>query len=143
MYQTQKAAYVDFSELGSHGLHWRYVEHSLNEPWFYISLTRRVGAGKLKTMLQTMDPAVLHALVANSVENIEVGDVMLVTPSFINGTGKWLMETLLEFSQFDSKIWGRFDVFRVTGNRTYTTNPQVEPGELDENEGSIIYRSIL
>lgn len=142
MYQTQKAAYVDFSALGSDSLHWRYVEHTLNAPWFYIPLTRNIGTEQFKTMLQTMDPAVLTAVVGSSLENIEIGDVMLVTPSFMNGTETWQMEKLIEFAQCHSKIFGSFDVFRVAGDRVYATNTEIGPDGLDEVEKSVIYKSL-
>ena len=120
MYMTRQEAYVDLSPLGAEGLHWRYVEHSMHAPWFYITLTRHSDGYISRTMLQTMDPAVLATVICSASNELSVTDVMIVTPPYVNGTPSWQMEKLWEFSQCHSEEHGSLDSYLVTGKRYYT-----------------------
>lgn len=120
MYTTRQEAYVDLSALGAEGLHWRYVEHSMQAPWFYITLTRHIDGCTSRTMLQTMDPDVLATVICSASNELSVNDVMIVTPPYVNGTPSWQMEKLWEFSQCHSAEHGSLDSYLVTGKRYYT-----------------------
>jgi hypothetical protein len=130
MFTTRQEAYIELSGLNAEGLHWRYVEHSLHSPWFYITLTRYSEGASFQTMLQTMDPNVLATVICSSSHDLSVKDVMLVTPPFINGTECWLMENLLEFSQCHNEKYGSFDYFLVAGGHYYTPQPASDPTKL-------------
>lgn len=119
MYMTRQEAYVDLSPLGAEGLHWRYVEHSMHAPWFYITLTRHSDGYTSRTMLQTMDPTVLATVICSASNELCVTDVMIVTPPYVNGTPSWQMEKLWEFSQCHSEEHGSLDSYLVTGKRYY------------------------
>lgn len=123
MYVTRQEAYIDLSELGADGLHWCYVEHSLHVPWFYITLSRDIDGYTMRTMLQTMDPSVLATVICSSSHELSVSDVMLVTPPYVNGTGSWQMEKLLEYTQCHAEEVGSFEFFLVPGKQYYA--PQV------------------
>ncbi|ALE00537.1 hypothetical protein PSYRMG_13380 [Pseudomonas syringae UMAF0158] len=123
MYVTRQEAYVDLSAFGTEGLHWRYVEHTMQAPWFYITLTRHSAGYPFKTMLQTMDPAVLATVICSSPNDLSVTDVMIVTPPYVNGTNSWLMEKLLEFSQCHNEENGSMDLYIVTGKCYYIPEP--------------------
>ena len=120
MYTTPQEAYVDLSALGAESLHWRYVEHSMHVPWFYITLTRHIDGYTSRTMLQTMDPSVLATVICSASNELSVTDVMIVTPPYVNGTPSWQMEKLWEFSQCHSVEHGSLDSYLVTGKRYYT-----------------------
>lgn len=119
MYVTRQEAYIDLSEFGADGLHWSYVEHSLQAPWFYITVSRYTDRCTMRTMLQTMDPYVLAAVICNPSDDLSVSDVMLVTPPYINGTESWQMEKLLEYTQCHTEEHGSFEFFLVPGKHYY------------------------
>lgn len=141
MYTTRQEAYVDLSSLGAEGLHWSYVEHSMNVPWFYIALDRYTAGDRYRTMLQTMDPSVLATVMCSSSCEFSVVDVMLVSPPYINGTESWLMEKLLEFSRCHSKINGSVDLYLVPG-KCYHTSEFALDLEDEKLEKCIYYNAL-
>ena len=139
MFLTHRAAFIDSQGLEDGIFHWSCVEHSLNLPWFYISLTKTTAQGALMTMLQTMDPSILAVCTTKHPDDVSVREVMLVSPSHLNGTGTWRMEKLMDYARYHSETVGSFDVFKVEGGRIYSTNGGAAMNVTGDAERTVFY----
>lgn len=77
---------------------WSVVEHSLQVPWFYVTLAERRGEQTTKTMVLVHEIYAFEALLADQCEMIEVADIQLVSPPHLNNGDRWLMEPLIELT---------------------------------------------
>ena len=109
------------SELGSESdaLHWTAVEHTLNLPWFYISLLRVTPTGTRKSMIQIMDPTLLCRLIQTRPQHTVIETIKLVSPDYLNGSGDWKMETLVELTIYHSSSYGSIEAYSVEGDKIY------------------------
>lgn len=78
---------------------WHFVEQSIHSPWFYVSWVSRLGEGTLVDTLMIGDIPTLEDFLAQSGSESWIDDVQLVSPGWLNGTGKWLMEPLTSLTE--------------------------------------------
>lgn len=85
--------------LGNDHQSWHFVEQSVNSPWFYVSWVSRLGAGTLVDTLMVGDISTFENFLAQRSSESWIDDVQLVSPGWLNGTGKWLMEPLTSLTE--------------------------------------------
>jgi hypothetical protein len=109
------------SEPGSESdaLHWTAVEHTLNLPWFYLSLLRVTPTGTRKSMIQIMDPTLLCRLIQTRPQHTVIETIKLVSPNYLNESGDWKMETLVELTIYHSSAYGTIEAYSVEGDKVY------------------------
>lgn len=106
----------------AHIQYWQYVEQSTIWPWFYAELVSVCKEGSVATMLMIPNVPVLEQLLAELDGSKRLNQILVVTPSEINGSDRWQMEPLIELSvarNRKNKPLGY--IFQVEDGRAYTT----------------------
>jgi hypothetical protein len=109
------------SEPGSESdaLHWTAVEHTLNLPWFYLTLLRVTPTGTRRSMIQVMDPALLCRLIQTRPQHTVIETIKLVSPDYLNESGDWRMEKLVDLTIYHCSAYGTVEAYSVEGNKVY------------------------
>ncbi|MGF0238076.1 hypothetical protein ACQR3P_04185 [Rhodococcus sp. IEGM1300] len=106
---------------------WSCVEQELILPWFYLQVVRRYGRELNATMLMLYHAHELKQYVDYQSTRTWIEQVQLVTPPYMNGQARWLMEPLQQVSLVEAPTDGaHFLVFKVTSGSTYSLR-----GDLD------------
>lgn len=121
---------------------WRYVEQVLHLPWFYATLVRTHDDVTARDMLMLADVNSLETLQLDRKPDKALESVLLVSPAYMNQSGGWLMEPLLEIA-FVEAIDDCLSHYRYTvaGNKAYTDD--CDPGLDAEREGNRIVLSMF
>jgi hypothetical protein len=106
----------------THIQYWQYVEQSTIWPWFYAELVSVCEEGDVATMLMIPNVPVLEQVLAELDGSKRLNQVLVVTPSEINGSDRWQMEPLIELSVArNSQNEPLGYIFQVEDGRAYTT----------------------
>lgn len=101
---------------------WRFVEHSIHRPWFYVATEEVDESDKdgftRRPMLMLTDEELLETLLAEEGEQIRVRMILLVTPSHMNKAGRWLMEPLDALYRYETERGLTF-TYQVHGGNRY------------------------
>jgi hypothetical protein len=121
-----KAEIEDFGLFGETPC-WRFVEHSIHRPWFYVA-TRELDESDedgftRRPMLMLTDEDLLEALLAEQGSEIRVEMVLLVTPHHLNQTGRWQMEPLEALYRYETARGFAF-TYQVQSGQTYVWGDQ-------------------
>lgn len=119
MFITPQWALLSEHDSESDVLQWAAVEHTINLPWFYLSLLRVTPAGTRKSMIQIMDPTLLCRLIQTRPQHTVIETIKLVSPDYLNGSGDWKMETLVELTIYHSSPYGSIEAYSVEGDKIY------------------------
>lgn len=99
MFKTTSHAHHPFmSAIAGDGQQvWTHVNLISALPWFFATyLQPSLDGPVLKTLLLSSVDQVADLLKDNEEESIEISELMLVSPSYLNHTEGWLMEPLTE-----------------------------------------------
>lgn len=110
------------SERNVHTQYWQYVEQSTVWPWFYVELVRAGRGGRVASMLMIPNVPVLEQVLKAVNSDNWLSQVLVVTPSDVNGSRRWQMEPLIELSvakNREGKALGY--IFQVEDARVYTS----------------------
>ena len=116
----------------THIQYWQYVEQSTMWPWFYAELVSVCKEGSAASMLIIPSVAMLEQVLADLNANKWLTQVLVVTPSDLNGSDRWQMEPLIDLSiarNRQNKTLGY--IFQVENGRVYTTCHQLNNLELE------------
>lgn len=122
--------------------YWQYVEQSTLWPWFYAELVSVSEEGSVASMLIIPNVPILEQVLAELDGSMRLSQVLVATPSEINGSGRWQMEPLIELSvarDRQNKPLGY--VFQVEDGRSYTTCHPLSSFELGSSRS--IYSSAM
>lgn len=119
MFITPHWALLSEPDSESDALHWTAVEHTLNLPWFYLSLLRVTPTDTRKSMIQIMDPTLLCRLIQTRPQHTVIETIKFVSPDYLNGSGDWKMETLVELTIYHSSPYGSIEAYSVEGDKIY------------------------
>lgn len=101
---------------------WRFVEHSIHRPWFYVATEEVDESDKdgftRRPMLMLTDEDLLETLLAEQGEQLRVGMILLVTPNHMNQTGRWAMEPLESLDRYETEKGLTF-TYQVQGGHRY------------------------
>src|SRR5471032_1245390 len=104
---------------------WSYVEHGLQLPWFYVRLVHHEDGIRISRMLMLSNIEMLQSVQSQRTSSSWVEDVQLVSPGYLNKTGRWLMEPLLELVEVGTgSAQSKSLIYRVMGDRIYTDGQQ-------------------
>lgn len=98
MFTTYRAAEIDLEpeKKTTATQQWSYVEQDLAWPWLYVQIVRRNGRKAYQSMLLLNHAHDLRDIIDAQSNLIWVEQVQLVTPPYLNGQSRWLMEPLEE-----------------------------------------------
>lgn len=122
---------------------WRFVYHSLNCEWFYITKIEWENgepAGIYMMLIGNM--AELQLLLGAKLKDTTIGNIYLVSPGHINGTGHWNHNLLLKIDEVDDVYDGCANINHIyTIHRNgpvelYSSEPD---GQWEKNERNVIY----
>ncbi len=103
MFRTYRHAELPGNSLfGDEIQRWSYIEHGLHRPWFYVTVAEQHDGITLRNMLMLPDEQILESLIEQQNENLHIESIQLVSPTHINKSNKWLMETLIELKLIKS-----------------------------------------
>ena len=123
MFRTYADAEIQFGEAFGLDCHlWRFIEHGLHQPWFYVTVAKITEDGKYRDMLMLSDVFSLEGLVLSRDELVEVEEVQLVSPGYFNKSGSWLMEPLLSISRGKFVSGDCYYIYRVSGGVCYISS---------------------
>lgn len=117
-----------------HTQYWQYVEQSTIWPWFYVELVRACKEESAASMLMIPNAPALEQVLAELDGGKWLSQVLVVTPSDINGSRSWQMEPLIELRvarSRDQKPLGY--IYRVEGGRVYTTSAQLNNCDVESS----------
>ncbi|WP_139214913.1 MULTISPECIES: hypothetical protein [unclassified Pseudomonas] len=142
MFRTYADAEIQIGEAFGSDCHlWRFIEHGLHQPWFYVTLAKLTKDGKYRDMLMLSDIVNLEGLVFSRSELVKIEEVQLVSPGYFNKSGSWLMEPLLSISKGKFRSGGYYYVYRVLGGGCYISSgggcvsDRIEESEVSVFEG--------
>jgi hypothetical protein len=75
---------------------WQYVEQELAWPWLYLQIVRRNSRRANQSMLMLNHAHELRDIIDTQSNAFWVEQVQLVSPPYLNGQSRWLMEPLEE-----------------------------------------------
>lgn len=123
MFRTYAYAEIQIGEAFGSDCHlWRFIEHGLHKPWFYVTLAKLTKDGKYRDMLMLSDVVSLEGLIFSRSELVEVEEIQLVSPGYFNKSGSWLMEPLLSISKGRFMSGDFYYVYRVLGGGCYISS---------------------
>lgn len=97
---------------------WSYVMQGLNMPWYHVELT---GNSTSRLLFASHLEQWMPLIGKKKRGSVRVSSVRLVSPGWMNGSGAWRMEPLIEVWRGDEKEAEQSaDVFVVEGGRRYT-----------------------
>ncbi|GGM29798.1 hypothetical protein ACFQDN_20835 [Pseudomonas asuensis] len=101
---------------------WSFVEQEIAWPWFYLQLVEVDGQEIFRSMLMVPTIPLLEQIVAVKTDNAWIEQALLVSPSSLNKTGRWMMEPLVEVCSIRNEQDRELGyVYRVEGPKTYST----------------------
>ena len=112
MFITNRQAEVHGSqtmlEPGHQG--WHFVQQHLMSPWFHTTITRYEAGLEIDDVVFVDSLQTLTSILELTEKGVQVKSVQLVSPGWLNGTGDWHMERLLEVAQSQDGTSLRFTV---------------------------------
>lgn len=143
MFRTYKHAEIPTSTLfDDEAQLWRYVEHGLHRPWFYVTLAECHEGLTLRNMLMVADVRTLEILLAEQHHDMKIEAVQLVSPGYINKSSRWMMEPLAEVAQVSSANAGPpIYIYSVEGEKQYVEGDDVSLLEERINARRVIYKA--
>jgi hypothetical protein len=88
-------------------------------PWFYLQAEVREGKEFIGEMLMVSSFDSLKDILEQQHDSFQVRSIQYVTPGFVNKTGQWRMEPLLEASEAIGQSGEKIPILTVAG-RTYS-----------------------
>jgi hypothetical protein len=115
------------------------VWHPIDFPWFNVTLC--VGEEHRSSsevfMISSLDQ--LKKVLEQQTDSFKVQSIDYVTPGFMNGSGQWRMERLLEISELFNPYGWSIPRCRVDGDRVYK-GVRLEPSDEWTIERSVYSR---
>ncbi len=96
-----------------------FVQQSVPAPWFYISVSVLNVRDSTAVMYMLPSFDALEDVLKYQGKNYVVESIQYVTPAFMNESGEWKMENLLEISEVVDGYGAHAKAFNVDGGRTY------------------------
>lgn len=96
-----------------------FIRQTVMIPWFYLDAHVRYGKEFVGEMFMVSSFDALKDILKLQHESFRVRSIQYVTPGFVNETGLWQMEPLLEASEAINQLGERIPLFRVS-DRTYS-----------------------
>lgn len=96
-----------------------FVRQAVTCPWFYLEAQIREGKNFVAEMLMISSFESLKSILSLRHESFQVQSIKFVTPGFVNKTGDWKMEPLLEAIEATDPNGELISLFRVSG-QTYS-----------------------
>ena len=122
MFVTYSKAEVPIGVLAGHSgvHHWRYAELSFSGVWFYVSIgyVRSNQPGRSTLLLSGLGE--FEQLLSDRGPDLWLEEVMIVSPSEINGTDSWKMDRLMTLEEVDEKSSGQLIyIYRIENGCFY------------------------
>lgn len=96
-----------------------FVRQAVRCPWFYLEAQIREGKEFVGEMFMVSSFESLRYILELRHESFRVQSIQYVTPGFVNETGDWKMEPLLEASEAINQNGERVSLFKVS-DRIYS-----------------------
>lgn len=96
-----------------------FVRQAVMCPWFYLQAEVREGKEFMGEMLMVSSFDSLKDILEQQHDSFQVRSIQYVTPGFVNKTGQWRMEPLLEASEAIGQGGEKIPILTVAG-RTYS-----------------------
>lgn len=78
---------------------WHFVQKDLMSPWFHTTIVRHEDGLEIHDVVFVDGLPTLTAILELKEKGVQVKSVLLVSPGWLNGTGDWQMDLLLEVDQ--------------------------------------------
>jgi len=78
---------------------WHFVQQDLISPWFHTTVVRCENSLEFHDVVFVDSLQALTPLLELTEAGVQVKSVRLVSPGWLNGTGDWHMDTLLEIAR--------------------------------------------
>ncbi|WP_418643162.1 hypothetical protein [Stutzerimonas kunmingensis] len=113
---------------------WSFVELEVAWPWFYLQLAEDKGTELFRSMLMVPTASYLEDVISAQAEQAWIERAFLVTPDYVNGSDRWMMEPLLEVASIrDLNGREQAQQFRVEGGHLYTLGASSNDPELESH----------
>ncbi|AZC18526.1 hypothetical protein [Pseudomonas sp. CMR5c] len=96
-----------------------FVRQTVMWPWFYLQAEVREGKEFVGEMFMVSSFDSLKDILEQQHDSFRVRSIQYVTPGFVNKTGHWRMELLLEASEAVGRSGEKIPILTVAG-RTYS-----------------------
>ncbi|MHA6232990.1 hypothetical protein [Pseudomonas fluorescens group sp. PF-69] len=126
MFITNRQAEAKCSEVmlepGHQG--WHFVQQQLMSPWFHTTIARCEDGLEIHDVVFVDSLQALTSLLELTEVGVKVKSVKLVSPGWLNGSGDWRMERLLEVARSQDGASLRYTL--IDGRHYYY--PEAQPG---------------
>lgn len=123
MFMAHESTRMDFFGLFGEGYsHWRLIERSLYAPWFQMSIKILMDGEESSRVLMPGDESMLEHVLAQQNEEMQVTDLQVVTPAWINGQERWMMERLMKLEAGYDANDSLIHVITVESGAAYCTS---------------------
>ncbi len=96
-----------------------FVHQTVMIPWFYLEAHIRDDQEFVREMLMVSSLDALKDVIGMQNESFFIYSIQYVTPGYMNGTGQWKMEQILEASEAHNQSGEHITIFQVS-ERTYS-----------------------
>lgn len=97
MFRAHESVNMNFFEIFGEGYsHWRMMERVFHAPWFHVSILISIDDEQSSRVLMPGDESMLEQVLTQQDEEMQVSDIQVVTPAWVNGQERWMMERLLK-----------------------------------------------
>jgi hypothetical protein len=119
MFTTHRHAEIPLAPAiaGPHQL-WRFVELEQHGPWFYVTINKGKNGENWRSMIFVASEDELEWALRDIAADARIETVQVITPTNLNGTGKWQMEELTELVRIydaQDQVLG-YDLKTASGN---------------------------
>lgn len=140
MFNTHESSRIDLFGLieKEYGL-WQMVERDIHAPWYHVSVSGFIGGEKASKVLMPGDESMFEKVLALQNEEIQVTDVEVVTPAWVNGQGRWMMERLFKLETGFDKDGGLIHIISVESGAVYSGQHRGSCVAADLLDARVIY----
>jgi hypothetical protein len=140
MFNTHETTRMGFSGLFGEGYSlWGMVERGLHAPWFHVSIKILIDGDEPSRILMPGDESMLEQVLTQQNEEMQVTDIQVVTPAWINGQERWAMERLIKLEAGYDADGGLIHIISVESGAVYSASHGASCVAADLRDARVIY----
>ena len=140
MFNTHESTRMGFFGLFGEGYSlWGMVERGLHAPWFHVSIKISIDGEESSRILMPGDESMLEQVLTQQNEEMQVTDIQVVTPAWVNSQERWMMERLIRLEVGYDADDCLIHIISVESGAVYSGWPGARCAAADLRDVRVIY----
>ena len=140
MFRTHESTGMNFHGIFGEGYRqWLMVERCLHSPWFLVSISSSMKDDESSIVLMPGDESMLEQVLSQESATVQVTDIQVVTPSWMNGQERWVMERLIKLKAGVDESGCLIYLISVEGGTVYSGHHGMRPMDTNLSGSRVIY----